>query len=171
MMNQKGFIGVAILLIAVLALGGGGAGYYIYKKQNTTVVSPAASVSQTTTTNLETTTETQPKIPTNEPEKTITASTAVKAVVAVAVKQEPKKVALTFEDHLSACTKFKTTFVHPFTKQTLQKEIMGIIDGKCLYVEQMPGGGKMECRYTESERKAVAQYYKDVAAAQSAGTK
>ena len=34
----------------------------------------------------------------------------------------------------------------------------------------MPDDGKMECKYTENERKAVAQYYKDVATAESVGT-
>jgi len=55
-------------------------------------------------------------------------------------------------------------------RETLEKEILGIIAGKCNYIEQMPNGGKMECKYTENERKAVSQYYKDVEAAESFGT-
>ena len=35
------------------------------------------------------------------------------------------------------------------------------------YVEQMPNGGKMECKYVESDRITVAQYYKDMANAES----
>jgi hypothetical protein len=62
------------------------------------------------------------------------------------------------------------TFKHPLTGEILEKEILGIIDGKCNYVEQMPNGGKMECKYSESERAVVAQYYKDVANAESVGT-
>lgn len=35
----------------------------------------------------------------------------------------------------------------------------------------MPNGGKMECRYSVESRKAVAQYYRNIANAQSSGTK
>lgn len=74
-----------------------------------------------------------------------------------------------FPDKLSSCEKYRCQFAHEFTGETLEKEILGIINGKCDYVEQMPNGGKMECKYTESARKAIAQYYKDVAAAESVG--
>lgn len=73
-------------------------------------------------------------------------------------------------DKLSSCTAYKTTFRHPFTGDMLEKEILGIVNGKCVYVEQMPKGSKMECKYTESERKAVAQSYKDSATAESSST-
>ena len=73
-------------------------------------------------------------------------------------------------DKLNSCTKYSTTFKHPFTGEMLGKEILGIVDGKCVYVEQMPNGGKMECKYTQSERKAVAQFYKDVASAKTVTT-
>jgi len=82
-------------------------------------------------------------------------------------QQNPEIV---FADKLSSCTKYKMTFKHPLTGDILEKEILGIIDGKCNYVEQMPNGGKMECKYSESERAVVAQYYKDVANAESVGT-
>ena len=82
-------------------------------------------------------------------------------------QQNPEIV---FADKLSSCTKYKMTFKHPLTGDMLEKEILGIIDGKCNYVEQMPNGGKMECKYSESERAVVAQYYKDVANAESVGT-
>ncbi len=75
-----------------------------------------------------------------------------------------------FADNLSFCTKHKTTFIHPVTGETMEKEILGIIGGRCNYVEQMPNGGKMECKYSESERIAVAQYYRDLATAESWGT-
>ena len=50
------------------------------------------------------------------------------------------------------------------------REIFGIVDGKCNYVEEMPNNGTMECNYSESMRKAVAQYHRDLAAAESAET-
>jgi len=77
---------------------------------------------------------------------------------------------LSFADQLSLCVKYKSQFIHLLTGETLEKEILGIIAGKCNYIEQMPNGGKMECKYTENERKAVSQYYKDVEAAESFGT-
>jgi len=81
---------------------------------------------------------------------------------------QPQNPEVVFADKLSSCTKYKTTFKHPLTGETLEKEVLGIVSGKCDYVEQMPNGGKMECKYSESERMAAAQYYKDVATAESA---
>jgi len=43
-------------------------------------------------------------------------------------------------------------------------------DGECLYVEGMPNGGKMECRYSEASRREVAQYYRDWSNARSSQT-
>ncbi len=78
--------------------------------------------------------------------------------------QDPEIV---FADKLNSCTPYKISFKHPLTGDLLEKEILGVINEKCDYVEQMPNNGKMECKYTESERKAAAQYYKDVASAES----
>src|SRR3989338_2319110 len=83
---------------------------------------------------------------------------------------QPQNSEIVFADKLSSCTKYKITFKHPFTGDMLEKEILGVIGGKCNYVEQMPNGGKMECKYYESERVVVAQYYNDVASAESVGT-
>ncbi|HSV94408.1 MAG TPA: hypothetical protein VLH94_00315 [Spirochaetia bacterium] len=82
----------------------------------------------------------------------------------------PQNTEIIFADNLSSCTKYKTTFKHPLTGETLEKEVLGIVDGKCNYVEQMPNGGKMECKFSENERVVVAQYYKDIAAAESIKT-
>ncbi len=79
-------------------------------------------------------------------------------------------VEATFEENLSTCTPYKDTFKHPLTGETMEREIAGEVDGKCQYVEQMPNGGMMQCNYTEYERRAVAQYYIDLAAAESVGT-
>ncbi len=76
-----------------------------------------------------------------------------------------------FVNNLNSCKAYKTNLVHPMTGETLNKEIFGIVDGKCKYIEQMPNGGQMECKYTESERIAVAKYYLDVAKASSSETK
>lgn len=83
---------------------------------------------------------------------------------------QPQSPEIVFANKLSSCTPYKITFKHPLTGDMLEKEILGIVNGKCDYVEQMLNNGKMECKYTESERKVVAQYYKDVASAESVGT-
>lgn len=75
-----------------------------------------------------------------------------------------------FVNNLSSCKAYKTNFIHPFTGETMDKEIFGIVDAKCKYIEQMPNGGQMECKYTESERIAVAKYYLDIAKASSSET-
>jgi len=104
------------------------------------------------------------QIPTGQPTETTTPTKQP------AEQSQPQSPEIIFTDKLSSCTAYKTTFKHPFTGDMLEKEILGIVNGKCDYVEQMPNGGKLECKYTESERKAVAQYYKDVATAESVGT-
>jgi len=72
-------------------------------------------------------------------------------------------------DNLDSCTKYKTTFVHPITGETLTREILGIIDGKCVYGEQIPNGGKEECKYSEEQRKAAARAYRDFAKIMGSG--
>lgn len=75
-----------------------------------------------------------------------------------------------FPDKLAKCEPYKCQFKHPFTGEMLERKIVGIEGGKCFYVEQMPNGGKMECRYSQSQREAAAQYYKDTLSAQSLET-
>ena len=40
-------------------------------------------------------------------------------------------------------------------------------NGKCVYVEGMPNGGKMECKYSKDSLPSIAQYYRDTANADS----
>lgn len=75
-----------------------------------------------------------------------------------------------FADNLNSCINYKISFTHPLTGEELEKEILGIEDGKCVYVEQMPNGGKMRCKYSETERVLAAQYYLDLALAESTKT-
>jgi len=74
-------------------------------------------------------------------------------------------------DKLDKCEPFKCTFTHPLTGEPMTKEIRGVSGNKCVYVEQMPNGGKMECNYLESMRKSVAQFLKSTASATSVETK
>ena len=75
-----------------------------------------------------------------------------------------------FPEKLDACEAFSCEFEHPFTGDKLKKEILGLVDDKCKYTEQMPNSGKLDCQYSESLRKAVAQYTRDVTAAEDVGT-
>lgn len=63
---------------------------------------------------------------------------------------------------LDACATYTCTFTHPFTRQPMEKRVEGVKDAACVYVEQMPNNGLMTCQYTESMRKAVAAYYRDL---------
>ena len=73
-------------------------------------------------------------------------------------------------DKLESCEVYAQEFAHSFTGDSLEKKIVGITDGKCLYIEGMPNGGTMECRYSEASRKEVSRFYRDWANAQSSGT-
>lgn len=144
---------IAGIVIGVAVLGGGAylASQTIFKSEEAPKISnefvnqpPAETPSETVT----------PQQPSEQP----------------IPQTQPQNPEIVFADKLSSCAKYKTTFKHPLTGDMLEKEILGVIGGKCNYIEQMPNGGKMECKYSESERMAVAQYYKDVANAESVGT-
>jgi hypothetical protein len=141
------------IVIGVAVLGGGAylAGQILSKSEKTPNISNEILNQEPTETPLETFT---PQQPSEQPTP----------------QNQPQNSEIVFADKLSSCTKYKTTFKHPLTGEALEKEILGVIGGKCNYVEQMPNGGKMECKYSENERVAVAQYYKDLANAGSAVT-
>lgn len=96
-----------------------------------------------------------------------TTKVTIESVIDKVSSKNQQSSEIIFADKLISCTKFKTTFKHPLTDDILEKEVLGVVDGKCVYIEQVPGGGKMECKFSESERVAVAQYYKALADAES----
>lgn len=134
---------IAGIAIGVAVLGGGAylASQTIFKSEEAPKISNEFANQQPTEIPSETVT---PQQPSEKPTP----------------QTQPQNPELVFADKLSSCTKYKTTFKHPLTGDMLEKEILGIIDGKCNYIEQMPNGGKMECKFSENERMAVAQYYK-----------
>ena len=75
-----------------------------------------------------------------------------------------------FPDKLDLCESFLCEFEHPFTGEIMEKKIIGLVSDKCQYTEEMPNNGRMNCEYSESLRKAIAQYHRDLAIAESAGT-
>ena len=74
---------------------------------------------------------------------------------------------IAFASDLRNCTPRKMTFTHLLTGEKLEKEIVGLMDEKCIYEEQMPNDGLMKCRYDESRRAEAAKYYEAFARSSS----
>ena len=75
-----------------------------------------------------------------------------------------------FPSKLHTCDAFSCTFKHPFTGELVERKIIGLENGTCQYSEEMPNNGQMNCAYPEDMRKAVAQYYADIAPTKSTST-
>ena len=75
-----------------------------------------------------------------------------------------------FSDMLETCTPYICQFTHPLTGEQLTREIIGTNGDVCVYSEQMPNNGKMDCEYTEEMLIAVAKYVRDLANAETFGT-
>ncbi|MGD2085932.1 MAG: hypothetical protein PVH61_07095 [Candidatus Aminicenantes bacterium] len=71
-----------------------------------------------------------------------------------------------FPDKLEKCEPYSSTFKHPLTNEVLRREIVGIEGDKCVYIEEMPNGGMMICKFSDNQRRVVAQYYRDELMAQ-----
>jgi len=74
------------------------------------------------------------------------------------------KATLVFIDNLSTCTPATNIFwTDDSTGIDYSEEILGIINEKCEYVYQMvdPASAETKCTLNESERKALAQHYRD----------
>ena len=76
-----------------------------------------------------------------------------------------------FPDKLERCDTCECEFKHPFTGEIMKRRIVGEEGGKCLYIEEMPNGGRMECRFSPDQRKAAAQYYRATLSAKSIRTR
>lgn len=90
------------------------------------------------------------------------------AYVTTKVKENDDQ--LLFAEALNSCTEYQDTFLHLLTLEDLEREISGMTDGKCHYHEEMPNDGEMNCEYTEEAMETVAQYYKDLAEADTYST-
>ncbi len=91
------------------------------------------------------------------------------AFAPISYAQEKEEI-LTFADHLEKCIPFKSEFIHPFSGQTMQREIVGITNDECLYTEEMPNNGTITCRYILEQLAIIAKYYSDVALSESHST-
>ncbi len=92
-------------------------------------------------------------------------------------KKGPLKVASLFENCQEFHTKlanaepYSCTYAHPITKEKMKREIKGMVDGKCLYEEQMPNNGLMVCKYSKKQLKSVSEYYAKMMFGESYQTK
>jgi len=75
-----------------------------------------------------------------------------------------------FANNLSTCTPSKLQFTHIQTGEIFEKEILGLIDDKCQYTEQMPNNELIECQFSDTDRLIIAQYFKDLTMADSYAT-
>lgn len=90
-------------------------------------------------------------------------------VALFAQNQQEKLIELA--DNLESCSTFTQEFEHPFTGATFERKITKTSDTECTFTEGMPNGLLMTCNFSEATRKSVARYYRDLAAADSFGTK
>ena len=81
-----------------------------------------------------------------------------------------KKECDDFPNMLESCSTYICEFTHPLTGEQMTREITGLSNSTCLYSEEMPNGGEMNCEYTDEMRIAVANYHKELANAKSIGT-
>ncbi|MCB1754638.1 MAG: hypothetical protein KDJ38_03900 [Gammaproteobacteria bacterium] len=77
------------------------------------------------------------------------------------------KEILEFSGHLETCTPYEAVIIHIMTGDELSRKIVGMEAGKCIYIEEMPQGGKMTCKYPESMLTPIAAYYRKAAKAES----
>ncbi|MEW5758620.1 MAG: hypothetical protein AB1755_04005 [Candidatus Omnitrophota bacterium] len=66
-----------------------------------------------------------------------------------------------FPDKLEKGEPFKCKTMDPFSGQTLTREIIGKEGDRCHYIQELPGGGKMECKLSPEFVKAMVQEYRD----------
>src|SRR3989344_1097297 len=114
------------------------------KAAQTAPQSPASSAQQATSDNTPKTTPTTPDKTPMSPEEAKFIGTCG-----------------SYPDKLDACESFSCKFTHILTGELMERKIIGIEGGKCHYTEQMPNNGLMDCKYSESFRKAIAQSYRD----------
>lgn len=69
--------------------------------------------------------------------------------------------------HLRTCAPFVCRFRHPITRKPMQKEIVGIVAGKCRTTEQMPNNGVLECTLSPARQAAIASELRTLEAAKT----
>jgi len=86
----------------------------------------------------------------------------------ITLASTPQTQYVELSNKLATCTSLSQSFKHPFTGEAMKRRI----DKKgeyCIYYETMPNGMSMTCKYTESDRKSVASYYRAFASSATSG--
>lgn len=70
-----------------------------------------------------------------------------------------------FLESLSKCSPDKETYVNGFTGENATREIIGMENGKCVYIEEAPDSNsgiivKTSCNYSDKSRLQLVEYYK-----------
>ncbi len=61
--------------------------------------------------------------------------------------------------HIETCSLLEQKYEHPFTGDSLLRSIRGFEGDECHYIEELPGGGRMECFYPRDKIPAIADFY------------
>ena len=62
-------------------------------------------------------------------------------------------------EHIAECEPFGELTVNLYTGDSLWREIEGVRDGRCLYIEDLPRNQRMTCRYELSRLPGIAEVY------------
>lgn len=73
-------------------------------------------------------------------------------------------------ENFSKCSPFKQKFNHAMTKEPLEREILGMKRGFCLFKEGMPNNGMLKCAYHKTYLSKISAYYKKVAGLKNAAS-
>lgn len=57
------------------------------------------------------------------------------------------------------CEEYNETFRHPWTGDQMRRTVFGIIEDRCHFGEQLPGGGLLTCQFSMERLPAVADFY------------
>ena len=57
------------------------------------------------------------------------------------------------------CSAFEGTFAHPITSEPMQRQVHGVVGGRCHYEEEMPASGRMICHYSLERLTSLATYH------------
>ena len=72
-------------------------------------------------------------------------------------KLDPKQKELAA--HIETCSLLEQEFEHPFTGDSLLRSVKGFEGDECHYIEELPGGGRMECFYARDKIPLIADFY------------
>jgi hypothetical protein len=64
-----------------------------------------------------------------------------------------------FAQNIKSCSLYTCEFHHPISMEILTREIKGIENDKCIYVEKMPNNLEFKCNFSLSEMNSISNYF------------